>query len=128
MFTMQKGIDKLTGILEKNETASFTAEEYMSQYTTIYNMCTQRAPHEYSEQLYDRYKNAFITYLSGKVRYHRVAVAANFNTLPLAVIRHRRAATPSYDVLATPGGARWYEVVTCRSIPELNSSNRARMF
>jgi hypothetical protein len=65
---VQKGIDKLTGILQNNESASFTAEEYMSQYTTIYNMCTQRAPHEYSEQLYNRYKKAFVDYLHDKVR------------------------------------------------------------
>ena len=66
---VQAGIEKLTGILEESKDASFSADEYMRQYTTIYNMCTQRAPHEYSEQLYERYKNAFVTYLRDKVRY-----------------------------------------------------------
>lgn len=65
---MQKGIDKLTAFLEDSLDASFTADEYMTQYTTIYNMCTQRSPHEFSEQLYERYKNAFVSYLRDQVR------------------------------------------------------------
>ena len=73
---MQKGIDKLTKILQDEGDATFTAEEYMNQYTTIYNMCTQRAPHEYSAQLYERYTGAFTTYLSEKVRCCRTSLAA----------------------------------------------------
>lgn len=65
---MQNGIQKLTDILANEKDACFTAEEYMLQYTTIYNMCTQRAPHEYSEELYKRYKQAFVTYLHDRVR------------------------------------------------------------
>ena len=33
---------------------------------TIYNMCTQKPPHDYSEQLYNRYKEAFSVYIAEK--------------------------------------------------------------
>ncbi len=36
--------------------------------STIYNMCTQKPPHDYSEPLYKRYGNAFSTYITDKVR------------------------------------------------------------
>ena len=35
--------------------------------STIYNMCTQKPPHDYSEPLYKRYGNAFSTYITDKV-------------------------------------------------------------
>jgi hypothetical protein len=33
----------------------------------VYNMCTQKPPHNYSEQLYTRYKKAISDYLNEKV-------------------------------------------------------------
>jgi hypothetical protein len=36
--------------------------------STIYNMCTQKPPYDYSEQLYQRYKDAFNTYINDMVR------------------------------------------------------------
>jgi len=35
---------------------------------TIYNMCTQKPPYDYSEQLYQRYREAFNNYINDKVR------------------------------------------------------------
>lgn len=35
---------------------------------TIYNMCTQKPPYDYSEQLYGRYREAFNSYINDKVR------------------------------------------------------------
>ena len=35
--------------------------------TTIYNMCTQKPPHDHSEQLYKRYQGAFETYIKERV-------------------------------------------------------------
>ena len=32
-----------------------------------YNMCTQKPPHDYSEQLYNRYRDAFTRYIVEKV-------------------------------------------------------------
>jgi hypothetical protein len=34
---------------------------------TIYNMCTQKPPHDYSEQLYGKYREAFNKYINDKV-------------------------------------------------------------
>lgn len=31
-------------------------------------MCTQKPPHDYSEQLYAKYRDAFNGYITGKVR------------------------------------------------------------
>ncbi|KAG8486147.1 hypothetical protein CXB51_019538 [Gossypium anomalum] len=33
-------------------------------YRTIYNMCNQKAPHDYSEQLYDKYKETLDEYIN----------------------------------------------------------------
>ncbi|KAK0582858.1 hypothetical protein LWI29_030427 [Acer saccharum] len=64
---MQKGIMKLKRILEGLPETPFSSEEYMMLYTTIYNMCTQKPPHDYSQQLYDKYKEAFEEYISSTV-------------------------------------------------------------
>ncbi|XP_049412004.1 cullin-1-like [Solanum stenotomum] len=62
MECVQKGLNKLKIIIE-GEPESFTSDEYVMLYTTIYNMCTQKAPHDYSEQLYDKYKEAVEDYI-----------------------------------------------------------------
>ncbi|GAA0160430.1 ubiquitin-protein ligase [Lithospermum erythrorhizon] len=64
---MQNGIAKLQRILEGEPEAQFSSEEYMILYTTIYNMCTQKPPHDYSQQLYDKYKDAFVEYIHIRV-------------------------------------------------------------
>lgn len=64
---MQKGIQKLKNLLEGLPEAQFNAEEYMNLYTTIYNMCTQKPPHDFSQQLYERYREAFNEYIVMKV-------------------------------------------------------------
>lgn len=64
---MQSGIDKLVKILEGEQEDQFNAEQYMNLYTTIYNMCTQKPPHDYSEQLYTKYREAFNSYINDKV-------------------------------------------------------------
>ncbi|KAI7747697.1 hypothetical protein M8C21_029035, partial [Ambrosia artemisiifolia] len=63
---MQSGIQKLKKILEGHP-EQFTSEEYMMLYTTIYNMCTQKPPHDYSQQLYEKYKEAFEEYIRSTV-------------------------------------------------------------
>jgi cullin 1 len=35
---------------------------------TIYNMCTQKPPHDYSQQLYDKYRESFEEYITSMVR------------------------------------------------------------
>ncbi|KIY98613.1 Cullin-1 [Monoraphidium neglectum] len=75
---MQAGINKLIRILEGENESQFNAEQYMKLYTTIYNMCTQKPPYDYSEQLYGRYREAFNSYINDKVlpslREHREEV------------------------------------------------------
>ncbi|GMQ00020.1 hypothetical protein CsSME_00047270 [Camellia sinensis var. sinensis] len=63
---MQRGITKLKRILE-GLPEWFSSEEYMMLYTTIYNMCTQKPPHDYSQQLYEKYKEAFEEYINSTV-------------------------------------------------------------
>ncbi|VFQ78578.1 unnamed protein product [Cuscuta campestris] len=48
-----EGIAKLERILE-GEPESFTTEESTLLYSTIYDMSTQKPPHDYSPQLYDK--------------------------------------------------------------------------
>lgn len=64
---MQKGITKLRAILEDGGQEPFTPEEYINLYTTIYNMCTQKPPHDFSQQLYERYREAFNAYITSDV-------------------------------------------------------------
>ncbi|GLU07428.1 hypothetical protein SLE2022_243880 [Rubroshorea leprosula] len=64
---LQKGITKLQKTLEGQPEQPFSGEEYMMLYTTIYNMCTQKPPHEYSQQLYDKYEEAFQEYIASTV-------------------------------------------------------------
>eukprot|EP01052_Picozoa_sp_SAG31_P002136 SAG31_NODE_72_length_27821_cov_26.870572_12_plen_453_part_00 len=45
----------------------FDNSEYMNYFTLVYNMCTQKPPHNYSEELYRRYKKAISDYLTAKV-------------------------------------------------------------
>ncbi|TVU17816.1 hypothetical protein EJB05_33873 [Eragrostis curvula] len=64
---MQKGITKLKNILEGKPEPQFSSEDYMMLYTTIYNMCTQKPPNDYSQQLYDKYRESFEEYITSMV-------------------------------------------------------------
>ncbi|XVF62608.1 hypothetical protein PTKIN_Ptkin09bG0022000 [Pterospermum kingtungense] len=64
---LQKGITKLKNILEGLPEPQFSTEDYMMLYTTIYNMCTQKPPHDYSQQLYDKYRESFEEYITSTV-------------------------------------------------------------
>ncbi|XP_048440515.1 cullin-1 isoform X7 [Pyrus x bretschneideri] len=64
---MQKGITKLKNILEGLPEPQFSSDDYMLLYTTIYNMCTQKPPHDYSQQLYDKYRESFEEYITSTV-------------------------------------------------------------
>ncbi|KAG2697365.1 hypothetical protein I3760_07G102200 [Carya illinoinensis] len=64
---MLKGITKLKRILEGLTEDPFSSEDYIFLYTTIYNMCTQKPPHDYSQQLYDMYREVFDEYIASMV-------------------------------------------------------------
>lgn len=63
----RKYIDQLEKFLEKESPSAFSCEEYMSFYTIVYNMCTQKNPYDYSQELYARYKESFESYIKQKV-------------------------------------------------------------
>ena len=68
--------------------------------STIYNMCTQKPPYDYSEQLYARYREAFNTYIDTKVRalarVRRAPFAAAASRINLSLQRARaQLPTPS---------------------------------
>ena len=61
-------IERLQQILEQDLVGhKFDNTEYMTYYTLVYNMCTQKPPHNYSEQLYERYRLAISKYLNTAV-------------------------------------------------------------
>ncbi|CAL5346993.1 unnamed protein product [Camellia sinensis] len=62
---MEKGITKLKNILEGLPEPPFSGEDYVMLYTIIYNMC--KAPHDYSQQLYDKYRESFEEYITSTV-------------------------------------------------------------
>ncbi|RAL43542.1 hypothetical protein DM860_012683 [Cuscuta australis] len=61
-----EGIAKLERILE-GEPQSFTTEESTLLYSTIYDMSTQKPPHDYSPQLYDKYNVTYVDYINSIV-------------------------------------------------------------
>ncbi|CAH0475607.1 unnamed protein product [Peronospora belbahrii] len=66
-----KAIDVLLDILDTGfdhiTLSPFPPNAFMPIYTTCYNLCTQRSPYNYSEQLYARHGETFDTYLQTKV-------------------------------------------------------------
>ncbi|KAF9591379.1 hypothetical protein IFM89_004064 [Coptis chinensis] len=60
---MEKGITKLKRIFEGHPEPQFTSEEYMKFYETVYCMCTQKPPYDFSQQVYERYKKTFDEYM-----------------------------------------------------------------
>mmetsp|Transcript_71001 Transcript_71001/g.199275 ORF Transcript_71001/g.199275 Transcript_71001/m.199275 type:complete len:622 (+) Transcript_71001:189-2054(+) len=65
-----KAIDRLEDILNqdlKKEGSMFSPKEYVQTYTTCYNMCTQKSPYNWSEQLYQRHGETISRYLSDTV-------------------------------------------------------------
>jgi hypothetical protein len=65
-----KAIDVLEEILNSgldSTKKTFPPKAYMQIYTTCYNMCTQRSPYNWSEQLYQRHGETIQTYLNGTV-------------------------------------------------------------
>jgi len=65
-----KGLNPLVHIFEKGfetNTKLFNNKEYVEIYTICYNMCTQRSPYNWSEQLYQRHGSFIEEYLKDPV-------------------------------------------------------------
>ncbi|MCL7022059.1 hypothetical protein MKW94_002345 [Papaver nudicaule] len=63
---IQIGITKMINILEGVPESPMDGE-YSRLHTTIYNMCSQKPPHHYAKEVYERYKGVFDDYLTSKV-------------------------------------------------------------
>ena len=73
------GIDRLEAFLETGAIPAdvaqtegkprriFAANDYANLYTLVYNMCTQRSPHNWAEQLYRRYGESLSRYIQQRV-------------------------------------------------------------
>lgn len=48
-------------------------------HRTIYNMCTQKPPHDYSQQLYDKYRESFDEYITSTVRLMTLSIYCILN-------------------------------------------------
>ncbi|XP_068305028.1 cullin-1-like [Pyrus communis] len=64
---MQQGVTKLKRILEGLPETQFTPEEYMMLYTTLHTLCIQKPPYDYSQQLYEEYRETFDEYITSTV-------------------------------------------------------------
>nr|XP_019706195.1 cullin-1-like [Elaeis guineensis] len=64
---LKTGIAKSISILEDEQSLSFCSDEYMTLYTTAYNMCNQKRPHNYAAALYKNYEATLEEYLREKV-------------------------------------------------------------
>jgi len=65
------GVQKIEQILEDMQDGVYqtkiTTDEYSKLYTTVYTMCTQKPPNNWSEHLYNNYCDAVKDYLSARI-------------------------------------------------------------
>ncbi|KAL0725132.1 hypothetical protein Bca4012_039731 [Brassica carinata] len=65
--TMQIGISKLENYVEGIPGHSLNGEQYIILYTTVYDMCTQKPPHNHAEKLYNKYREVLEEYTNSTV-------------------------------------------------------------
>jgi cullin 1 len=65
------GVQKIEEILEDMQGGVYkhkiSTDEYSNLYTTVYTMCTQKPPNNWSEHLYNNYCEAVKDYLSARI-------------------------------------------------------------
>ncbi|CAN6197821.1 unnamed protein product [Urochloa humidicola] len=61
------GLVKIRRAIDGSGGEGLSGEEYMQVFTTVYCMCTQASPHNYSEQLYLRFKEDLDDYIKSTV-------------------------------------------------------------
>tara|TARA_B110001452_G_C15227376_1_gene425335 strand:- start:1697 stop:2398 length:702 start_codon:yes stop_codon:yes gene_type:complete len=65
------GVQKIEEILEDMKDGVYrnkiSTDEYSNLYTTVYTMCTQKPPNNWSEHLYNNYCEAVKDYLSSRI-------------------------------------------------------------
>ncbi|KAL3505756.1 hypothetical protein ACH5RR_031138 [Cinchona calisaya] len=66
--SVEVGITKLINNLEEGKSQTpISSEDYMMLYTTIFEMCTQKPPYDYSQRVYDKYEQTFEDYIISTV-------------------------------------------------------------
>jgi hypothetical protein len=65
--TRQQPFTLSSAACARHETTAIMCCRVFPACSTIYNMCTQKPPYDYSEQLYQRYKDAFNNYINDMV-------------------------------------------------------------
>lgn len=61
---MDKGIIKLKNLLIGISKQQFNSNEYIEFYLVIYNLCIQKPPINYFQELYDKKKGVFDEYIN----------------------------------------------------------------
>ncbi|CAL5075372.1 unnamed protein product [Urochloa decumbens] len=61
------GLAKIRRAIDDGGGEGLSGEEYMQVLTTVYCMCTQASPRNYSEQLYQRYKDDLDDYIKSTI-------------------------------------------------------------
>jgi hypothetical protein len=63
------GLLKLTRKLEgaSNADFEFRVKDYMEIYRTVYKLCTQNPPHNYPQEVYDKYRESVDEYITQKI-------------------------------------------------------------
>jgi hypothetical protein len=67
MMCRKKGLDVWVGWESFSDIQSSLLLDCQLLRRTIYNMCTQKPPQDYSQQLYDRYRESFEEYINSMV-------------------------------------------------------------
>ncbi|THU47451.1 hypothetical protein C4D60_Mb09t15660 [Musa balbisiana] len=83
---VQKGITKLTNILEGRAEPSFITDECMMLYTTIFNIASRNYPHDHSQLLYDKYRELLEEYLTSEAL---PALSEKYDEFMLLELVHR---------------------------------------
>ena len=63
----KKGIRRLQKIVEHGSTIRYKNEDFVDLYTTVYKMCTQKAPNNWSGKLYFAHRKSMEQYLNDVV-------------------------------------------------------------
>ena len=64
---LHAGVQKMIDIIEGGFTSSFTYREHMELYSLVYTMCTQKAPRNYSPEIYQEYDNILRDYCTQEI-------------------------------------------------------------
>lgn len=62
-----QGVDPFLALIETGEREFFRAKDFVALYHLVFKMCIQRDPHNWSEDMYQRYQQCIEQYVEGTV-------------------------------------------------------------